>query len=192
MSRAHAQFDRSFPDVPECGIFERTHHRPRPSQTDEGKLRKTPASYRRDAPPPLQMMKEDSEDSPLPSPCTFTSNPPFPRQSLTRPYSLSPDSAVASQIGPLSGSGDPFLFPIPRSDQPLLSSSALPQRRSHGAHGPRGNPYAHAYAERRTASYNSSMRGGEVVNGESSGSGGGLSGEAWGTARRHSDTSGGH
>ncbi len=125
-----------------------------------------------------------------------------------------PDSAAPSQATPLSATTS-FTYPIAapaqvsyktNPDQPLLSTSALPDRRHqwayvhtpNTAHGqgqyPR-NPYAYAYSQRRSASYNTtpshssraSIRGTrQAVAGSTSGSTGGSA--TWDMVRRHSDT----
>ncbi|WVR07259.1 hypothetical protein IAU60_004300 [Kwoniella sp. DSM 27419] len=102
-----------------CGIFERTHHRPRPAQNDDQKLRKQsgPAqahplnispAYRRDVTGGLQVMKDDSDGSPQP---------------LDSPF-----SNVPSQSTPASSFSTPLQYPS--SGQGLLSSGALNRRRT--------------------------------------------------------------
>ncbi|OCF40459.1 hypothetical protein I317_05762 [Kwoniella heveanensis CBS 569] len=144
-----------------CGIFERTHHRPRPPQNDDQKLRKQNqiigATYRRDFPPNLQVMRDDSDGS----------------------QPGSPYSNVPSQATPMSAT-----FPLspfyPSPSDALMSSSALSHRRTNihqqtspsqhalatpvssisaemdpssplrtGYYAQRSSPYAQAYHNRR-------------------------------------------
>ena len=70
--RCNSPPDRSLMPSVECGIFERTHHRARPRQNDEQKLRRgTGRTERNRFPPQLQIMTQEDDDSPLGSPCEW-------------------------------------------------------------------------------------------------------------------------
>ncbi|KIR33600.1 hypothetical protein I352_03677 [Cryptococcus deuterogattii MMRL2647] len=149
-----------------CGIFERTHHRPRPPQNDDQKLRKAStlsnSIHRREAPPALQNSKSEHGSASPHSP--FSGPPSIPMSaSLTYPPMYpSPDSLLAP-AGYLhrSATHQPTLETHQRSPlnnaiiSPNLSSVGDPNAVSGGATRHYGHqhsassPYAHAYASRR-------------------------------------------
>ncbi|WVO16457.1 hypothetical protein L204_104134 [Cryptococcus depauperatus] len=108
-----------------CGIYERTHHRPRPQQNDDQKLRKasqygTVSGSFRGPPEPDRRGKKSL------SPQSIGSTPPLSAVSSFSPYSAYP---------PVS------LMPAP---QPLG-----PHRMIYGPSYGVSSPYNHAYASRR-------------------------------------------
>ncbi|ORY32626.1 hypothetical protein BCR39DRAFT_380380 [Naematelia encephala] len=116
----------------ECGIFERTHKRPRPHQPDDQKLRKSTTLLSREAPMRLQVMSEDSDGDDVDSP------------SSTVPQQLTPPIGV-----------------FQHNSAPLLTASSLDTRRypfptpvtTIGAHGHghthdgASSPYGYAYSQ---------------------------------------------
>ncbi|WVW83625.1 hypothetical protein I302_105646 [Kwoniella bestiolae CBS 10118] len=173
-----------------CGIFERTHHKPRPPQNDDQKLRKqTPVpgglsavSYRREIPPQLQVMRDDSDGSPVPlSPYSNVHSQATPVSATFQfpPSYHSPSSTLLPSSGPSSTGPRKFMgtgmwnqtSPSAHShllNTPVSSSSATTLDGSGGDyssspirgvgvgvgyHSHGSSPYAHAYANRRTYSH---------------------------------------
>ncbi|KAK6910360.1 hypothetical protein I203_104392 [Kwoniella mangroviensis CBS 8507] len=171
-----------------CGIFERTHHKPRPPQNDDQKLRKqtlvpglTTGSYRREIPPQLQVMRDDSDGSP--APLSPYSNVPSQATPVSATFQFpssykSPSSTLLPSSGPSSTGPRKFISSgmwdqtSPSSHSHLLNtpvsslsattldggdySSSSPIRGvgvGVGYHGHGSSPYAHAYANRRTYSH---------------------------------------
>ncbi|WWC61605.1 uncharacterized protein I303_104189 [Kwoniella dejecticola CBS 10117] len=162
-----------------CGIFERTHHKPRPPQNDDQKLRKqTPvpgmsSSYaRRDIPPQLQVMRDESDGSPVPlspysnvpsqaTPVSATFS--FPSQS--QGYHSPAESLLSSRrmIGSMWNQSSPSQHSVTTPatstfdgdySSPIRSGyHAHSHAHSHShSHGHGSSPYLHAYANRRTYS----------------------------------------
>nr|KIR50096.1 hypothetical protein I312_00027 [Cryptococcus bacillisporus CA1280] len=149
-----------------CGIFERTHHRPRPPQNDDQKLRKAStlsnSIHRREAPPPLQDSRSEHGSA---SPHSLFSGPPSISMSASLTYPPmypSPDLLLAP-AGYLrrSATHQPALESPQRSPlnhaiiSPNLPSAGNLNAVSGGANRhyshqhSASSPYAHAYASRR-------------------------------------------
>ncbi|WWC89589.1 uncharacterized protein L201_004514 [Kwoniella dendrophila CBS 6074] len=160
-----------------CGIFERTHHKPRPPQNDDQKLRKqtpipgsiTTTSYRREVPSNLQVMRDDSDGSPVP-PSPY-SNVPSQATPVSATFSFppnyhSPPDNIHSSNGMMgigryrrsmglwnqtSPSQHALSTPISTSSTAIDGDQSMSPIRT-GYHGHGSSPYAHAYANRRTYS----------------------------------------
>ncbi|WWC70463.1 uncharacterized protein I206_104414 [Kwoniella pini CBS 10737] len=151
-----------------CGIFERTHHKPRPPQNDDQKLRKhTPlpgmaAGYgMRDIPPQLQAMRDDSDGSPVP-PSPYSNAPAqatpvsatfsFPQQSYHSPSdSLLSSSGYRRALGGMWNQTSPSsLSPNTPATSTFDGDYSSPIRTGYHSQGHGSSPYAHAYANRRT------------------------------------------
>ncbi|WVQ99171.1 hypothetical protein IAU59_006303 [Kwoniella sp. CBS 9459] len=146
-----------------CGIFERTHHRPRPPQNDDQKLRKQnqliSTTYRRDLPPNLQVIRDDSDGSQPGSPysnipsqgtpmsATFPLSPfyPSPTDALMNSAAQSHRRAhVHQQTSPSQ-----HALATPMSSISAEMDPSSPSRTSTGYYAQRASPYAQAYHYRR-------------------------------------------
>ncbi|WVO22361.1 uncharacterized protein IAS62_003691 [Cryptococcus decagattii] len=149
-----------------CGIFERTHHRPRPPQNDDQKLRKAStlsnSIHRREAPPLLQNSR--SENGPASPHSPFSGPPSIPMSAnLTYPPMYPSPDLLLAPAGYLRRSAthqstleSPQRSPLNHAIiSPNLPSAGDPNAVSGGANRhyshqhSASSPYAHAYASRR-------------------------------------------
>ncbi|OXG31322.1 hypothetical protein C359_03330 [Cryptococcus neoformans Bt120] len=150
-----------------CGIFERTHHRPRPPQNDDQKLRKAStlsnSIHRREAPTPLQNSRTEHSSAPPHSPFSGPQSTPMSASLTYPPMYGSPDPLLTpGGYFRRSATHQPTLESPERSPlshsmiSPNLSSSAGNSNAMSGGASRHyvyqhsaSSPYAHAYASRR-------------------------------------------